>query len=85
MGEYGNCSLERVLKIDRERNCERGGADGETRRRRIFERNLQLRSNEASRPAPPQDRPIYFQSTLLSDWREHLARRQLLFPMLQYG
>jgi hypothetical protein len=44
--------LERVLKIDRERDCESGGADGEaarnsgqllsvlTRRGRIFERNL---------------------------------------------
>ena len=57
-------SSERVLKIDRERDCERGGADGEARRGRIFERNLQPRSNEASRLAPPQDRPIYFQNTL---------------------
>jgi hypothetical protein len=27
--------------------------------------DLRLRSNEASRPAPPQDRPRYFQNTLL--------------------
>jgi hypothetical protein len=52
------------LKIDRERDCERGGADGEARRRRISLVDLRLRSNEASRPAPPQDRPSYFQNTL---------------------
>ena len=28
--------------------------------------DLRLRSNEASRPAPPQDRPRYFQNTLLA-------------------
>jgi hypothetical protein len=32
--------LERVLKIDLEWDCERGGVDGEARRGRIFERNL---------------------------------------------
>ncbi|HZM02138.1 MAG TPA: hypothetical protein VFC44_03855, partial [Candidatus Saccharimonadales bacterium] len=56
---------ERVLKIDRERDCERGGAAGEARRRRISLVDLRLRSNEARRPAPPQDRPRYFQNTLL--------------------
>jgi hypothetical protein len=59
-------SLERVLKIARSWDCERGGADGEARRGRIFERNLQPRSNEASRLAPPQDRPRYFQNMLLA-------------------
>jgi hypothetical protein len=42
------------LKIDRVRDCERGGADGDARRGRIFERNLQPKSNDASRPAPPK-------------------------------
>jgi hypothetical protein len=67
------------LKPDRERACERGRADGQparqggqllsvlTRRGRIFGRNLSLRSNEASRADPPQDRPSYFQSTLLEE------------------
>jgi len=58
--------LERVLKIDRGRDCGRGGADGEARRRRISLVDLRLRSNEANRPAPPQDRPRYFQNTLLA-------------------
>ena len=41
-----------------------GGRQGKAGRRRIFARNLQPRSNAASRPAPPQDRPGYFQNRL---------------------
>jgi hypothetical protein len=65
--------LERVLKIDRERDCERGGADGEARRRRISLVDLRLRSNEASRPAPPQDHPRYLQNTLLALCQARIA------------
>jgi len=35
-----NKTSERVLKIERERDCERGGADGEARGGRIFPKNL---------------------------------------------
>jgi len=65
-GRRCSTSLESALKIDRSRNWERAGAAGEARRRRISLLNFRLRSNEASRPAPPQDRPKYFQNTLLA-------------------
>ena len=55
------------MKTDRARDCERGGVAGKARRGRIFARNLQPRSNDASRPAPPQDRPWYFPYTLPSN------------------
>jgi hypothetical protein len=82
---------ERALKIGRERDCERGRADAETRRGRLCERNLQPRSNDASRPAPPQDRPGYFQNTLLDphpaipDQFTHLSNPAPEIPFFDRG
>ncbi len=49
------------------------GMDGEARRKSISLVDLRLRSNEASRLAPLQDRPRYFQNTLQALLRDKIS------------
>ena len=61
---FAGDSSERVWKIARRWDYERGGADGKARGGRISLVDLRPTSNAASGLAPPQDHPGYFPNTL---------------------